>query len=220
MRRVFLGLAMTQAMLVSTFAPMHALAADGHDKPGVAAHGGGHKEKSKNPLEIVADLAIWTAVVFLVLLFVLRKAAWKPMLEGLQKREANIRSAVEDAEKARDETRQIREQLATELAHANEKVREILDEARRDAQFTTEEMITKAKGEIQGERDRLHRELQTARDQALQQLWNQTAELATLISAKAVRRQLTADDHRRLTDEALNELRDAGNERRNSRVNV
>ena len=70
-------------------------------------------------------------------------------------------------------------------------------------------MIAKARAEIQAERERLRREIEMARDQALQELWKQAADLATMISAKAIRRQLSAEDHRRLVDEALTELQGA-----------
>jgi F-type H+-transporting ATPase subunit b len=86
-------------------------------------------------------------------------------------------------------------------------VRQLLDEGRRAAQRQHDEMMAQARAEIQGERDRLHREINMARDQALQQLWAQAADLATLVSSKAIRRHLTPDDHRRLVDEALAELR-------------
>jgi F-type H+-transporting ATPase subunit b len=82
----------------------------------------------------------------------------------------------------------------------------MLEEARRDAQNLAEEMKAKANQDIQAERARLRRELDIARDQALQELWNQAAQLATLISAKAIGRSLNEDDHRRLIDEALAEM--------------
>ncbi len=168
------------------------------------------KEKEPNPLEIMWDLGLWTLVVFGLLYLFLRKLVWTPMLSGLQKREDNIRSAVEDAQKARDDAQRLRDQLQREVDKAHEKVRDILDEGRRHAQQATDEMIAKARTEIQAERDRLRREIEMARDQALQELWKQTADLATMVSAKAIRRQLSAEDHRRLVDEALAELQDAG----------
>jgi F-type H+-transporting ATPase subunit b len=155
-------------------------------------------------------LGIWTIVVFVILLAVLKKYAWGPILEGLQKREHNIASAVEEAQKARDESQRLRDQLQREVDHAQEKVRDILDEGRKHAQQTTDEMVAKARTEIQTERDRLRREIEMARDQALQELWKRTADLATMVSAKAIRRQLTPEDHRRLVDEALTELQSAG----------
>ncbi len=155
------------------------------------------------------DLTIWTIVVFLLLLFVLGKFAWRPMLEGLDARERNIRAAVEDAQRTRDEAQRLREQLAAEMARANDKVREMLDEARKEAQAFKDDMVADARQEIQAERERLHREVNLARDEALQQIWNQGVQLASLISSKAIRRHLTPEDHRHLVDEALADLRRA-----------
>jgi F-type H+-transporting ATPase subunit b len=129
------------------------------------------------------------------------------MLEGLKKREETIRSALEEAQKAREEAEQLRVRLQKEMDHAAEKVREILEEARRDAQHTSEQILAKARAEIEQDRERLQRELAIAKDQALQEIWNQAADLAILISAKAIRRNLTPEDHRRLMDEALADLR-------------
>jgi F-type H+-transporting ATPase subunit b len=156
------------------------------------------------------DLGIWTVVVFLVLLFVLSKYAWGPMLSGLQQREHNIQDALDKAQQAQKEAQALRDQHKREMDKVQEEVRGILDRARTDATRLNEEMIGRARTEIQSERDRLRREIELARDQAVQQLWNQTAQLATLVSAKAIRRQLTPDDHRRLLDEALADLGPAG----------
>ena len=168
----------------------------------------GEKINIFDPADI--PLGIWSILVFVILLMVLKKYAWGPILEGLQKREHNIASAVEEAQKARDEAQRLRDQLQREVDHAQEKVRDILDEGRKHAQQTTDEMIAKARSEIQTERDRLRREIEMARDQALQEIWKRTAELATMVSAKVIRRHLTEEDHRRLVDEALTELQGAG----------
>jgi F-type H+-transporting ATPase subunit b len=176
-----------------------------------AADKGEHEESKEVNIFDPADipLGIWSIVVFVILLFVLKKYAWGPILEGLQKREHNIESAVRDAQQARDEAQRLRDQLQQEVDKAHEKVRDILDEGRRHAQQTTDEMIGKAKSEIQNERDRLRRDIEMARDHALQELWKRTADLATMISAKAIRRQLSSEDHRKLVDEALTELQGA-----------
>lgn len=189
-----------------------------HDREQLLEHlHNNHVEKleQKHDLDLMtikADLAIWSIAVFLLLFFVLSKFAWGPMLEGLHKREHNILSALDDAQKARAEAQTLREQLQVEMNKASEKVREMLDEARRDAQLATESMIDKARAEIQSERDRLRKEIQTATDQAIQELWKQTAQLATLVSSKVIRRQLSVEDHRHLVDEALTELGERGPE--------
>jgi F-type H+-transporting ATPase subunit b len=157
----------------------------------------------------ILDLAIWTVVVFLILLFVLSKFAWKPMLQSLQKREQDIHSAIEEAHKTREEARRLHEQLQAEMNQAAQKVRGMLDEARRDAEQAKADLIAAARAEIQTERERLHREIQVETDQALQSLWTRAAELATQVSAAALGRQIDGDGHRRLIDEALAELKTA-----------
>ena len=176
-------------------------------RAGAAADPGSSPEEgSENPFsgpaQYILDLAIWTVVVFLVLLFVLAKFAWKPMLAGLQQREENIRSALAEAQSARDEARTIHADLQKQLAAAHDQVRAILDEGRHNAQQLRDSEMAKTAAEIQAERDRLHREIEMQTAQAIQHIWSQAAELATLASAKALGHGITADGHRRLIDEA------------------
>ena len=157
------------------------------------------------------DLTIWTIVVFLVLLFILGRFAWKPMLQGLEKRENDIHAAIEDARKAREEAQRLREDVQSERDKIEDMRRDILLKAQADAQRTADEITTKAKAEMQAERDRLRRDMETAHDQALQDLYAQTVDLAALVSSKAMRREMTPEDHRRFVDEALADIRHAGN---------
>lgn len=170
----------------------------------------GHGGSDEGPISFSLDLAVWSLVVFGLLLIVLWKLAWQPMLEGLKRREDNIRRALADAEQARVEAQRLRDQLQQEMQRVGEKVREILEEARRDAERTAEEIRARGLAEVHAERERLMRELARARDQALQQIWQEAVRLAALISEKAIRRSLSEEDHRRLLDEALAELRQHG----------
>jgi F-type H+-transporting ATPase subunit b len=154
------------------------------------------------------DLTLWTIVVFGLLLLVLKRFAWKPMLAGLQGREARIRGALDEAQTARDEAQKIRADYQAEMSKAQEKIREMMDEARREGQQNKDRMVAEARAEIQSEKDRARGEIQTEREQAVQELWNQTAQLATLVSAKVIGRSLNVDDHRNLVNEAVAELRD------------
>ena len=167
---------------------------------------GGDAEKKTNIFEPALDLTIWTIVVFLILCFVLSRYAWKPMLAGLQQREQHIRTAQEEAKRDREEAQRLRDEVQRKLDGAAAEVRDLLDQGRREAQHLQDDMISKTRSEIQSERDRLRREIETARDQALQSIMNRAGQLATLVSAKVIRRELTGDDHRRLVDEALKDL--------------
>jgi F-type H+-transporting ATPase subunit b len=174
---------------------------------------GGHGESGGDILAPRFDLGIWSIIVFVALLWVLGKFAWRPMMAGLQKREQGIRDAIAEAEGSRSEAQRLRDQLKSEFDNANLKVRDIMEQGRRDAEQTAQEIAARARAEIQSERDRLRRDIDTAKDQALQEIWKQSAQLATLISAKAIRKHLAPDDHRQLVDEALGELKQAGSQR-------
>src|SRR5579884_2632049 len=109
--------------LVALFSPsMRCLAwearADQHaDAPGHEAGGKGHApgdaehEVQPSVFEGTLDMAIWTIVVFLFLVFVLGKYAWRPMIQGLEQRELSIRAAAEEARQAREEAQRLREEF-------------------------------------------------------------------------------------------------------------
>jgi F-type H+-transporting ATPase subunit b len=158
---------------------------------------------------LVWDLGLWTLIVFGLLLFILSRTAWPAMLEGLKKREQNISDAITSAERARAESERIQQELRAEMAKANDNIRAMMDEARKDATEAKEEMLTAAKKEIGAERDRLRREIETAKDQALLDIWNQSTQLAALISSKTLKREIRADDHKKLFDEAMAEFKSA-----------
>ena len=159
------------------------------------------------------DLTIWSIVVFGVLFWVLRKFAWKPMLEGLQKREHSIQAALDESKRAQEEAQALRLKFQQDMAEAETRARAVVDEAQKRAQQSGDDMIARARGEIQTERERLRREIDLAKDNALKDIWAQAANLSTMVSTKVIRRNLSPDDHRRLVDEAMAEMKDAAAQR-------
>jgi len=160
------------------------------------------------------EVSLWTILVFLVLLGVLGKFAWGPIMEGLNKREQSIARDKHEAELARKEAAELRTRLDAELARANAEIRQMIDKARQDAQATANEELARGKAELQAERQRSFNDLSIARDHALKEIWTQAAEMATLVSAKAIKKNLTEQDHRALVNEALNEFRAAAQARK------
>jgi F0F1-type ATP synthase membrane subunit b/b' len=131
-------------------------------------------------------------------------------------KKADIAAAVEEAKKAKDEAAHLRATMQQEIAKGHEEVRELIARARADADRLKQQREAEAETVIAAERERFEREKSTARDQALHDLWSQAAELAALVSSKVIRRQLSAEDHRTLVDEALNELQLAAAQRHRS----
>jgi len=155
------------------------------------------------------DTGLWTIVIFLALLFILTKTAWNPMLEGLQKREQSIRAAVDEAKLARDETRRVQAEFQAKMDKAFAEIPQMMEQARKDGDALKADKLAEAEKLIKEGKERALREIGTTKDQALQDIFHQAAQLATLMSAKAIGRSLTAEDHHRLIDEALIEIRES-----------
>jgi F-type H+-transporting ATPase subunit b len=180
-------------------------ASDGHapsEGGGDAAHGHG-EEVDTNPLSWKTDLAIWTAVVFLVLLGVLWRFAWGPIMHGLDKRERGIADQIAQAEQQNAEAKKLLEQYDAKLAAAQDEVRQILDAARRDAEQTGREMVEKAQADAEAERQRALRDIDAATAAALQSLAEQSATLAVDLAGKIVGEQLDPKTHSELIGQTV-----------------
>jgi len=166
-------------------------------------HGLGHETANTDPSEIKGDLAIFSAVVFLLLVVILRKFAWKPISEGLEKREHHIAHEIESAERANAEARHLLADYQKKLDAAQLEVRAILDEARRDAETAAQQIAAKAKADAETEMRRALREVETAKDQALKELAETAANQALELAGKLLKQKLQPADHARLIEEAM-----------------
>jgi F-type H+-transporting ATPase subunit b len=183
----------------------HAAAAEGAHGAAASGHGAG-AEETPNFLESQPSLAIWTVVVFIGLLLVLGRFAWKPLLAALHQREEHLEHVLLDTERARNEAEALLAEHRRLMAEAQDKVRAMIDQARHEAQAAADEVTRKAQEETEAARHRAERDIATARDQALVELWSKTAELAVSVAGKVLARDLGPDEHRRLIDTAVGEL--------------
>jgi F-type H+-transporting ATPase subunit b len=163
-------------------------------------------EGSLNPLEWKPALASWTLVVFLLLLFILGKFAWKPLLNALHERERHLEHVLHETERARNESEGLLSEHRKQMARASDEVRGIMDKARQEAQAMAEQLIKQAQGEAEAARQRAQRDIASARDQALAEIWEKTADLAVSVAGRVLTKQLSDDDHRRLLDAAIRDL--------------
>lgn len=182
-----------------------AVADEGHAVPGHET------EAQPDILEPQPRLAIWTVVVFLGLLFVLGKYAWKPLLNALHQREEHLEHVLVETERARNESEKLLAEYRRQIAEAEERARALLDEARAQGRASAEEMIQKARAEAETEQKRAKHEIETARDQALAEIWTRTADLAVSVAGRVLAKTLNDDDRRRLVETAMSELPAAPN---------
>ncbi len=164
------------------------------------------EQTTPNPLVIGPDLAVVTVVVFLLLLAVLSKFAWKPIVEALDRRERSIAENIAAAAAQNEAAKELLSQHEAKLRSASDEIREMLDEARRNAEAAKAGIIAEAKTAAQAEQQRAVREVQHATDAALRQLAEKSADLAVDLAGKIVTEKLTASDRARLVRDAVAQL--------------
>jgi F-type H+-transporting ATPase subunit b len=156
-----------------------------------------------DPVEFKADIAIATLVTFFLLLVILTKFAWGPISEGLEKREAAIAAQISGAEDANRAAKVLLKEHEKKLAEAASQVREMLEEARRDAEQAKAAILAEAKAAADLERARGLREIEDATGQALKTLAEKSANLAVELAGKIVQTKLSPDEHAKLIEDAV-----------------
>ena len=149
---------------------------------------------------------IWTLVIFLLVVFVLGKFAWGPILNTLQARESFIHEALSTAKRDRDAAEARLKEYEERLAQARSEATAIVDEGRRDAAVVKQRIEDEARVESDKMIERAKREIQIATETATKELYLLSARLATDMAGKVVGRELNPQDHERLIAESLDGL--------------
>jgi F-type H+-transporting ATPase subunit b len=159
-----------------------------------------------NPLAINPGLIVWTVVTFIVLVVVLRKFAWKPLLEALNRREDHVRDSLERAEKAQQEAERLLQENRAQIARAEEETRRILNEGRGLGEKLKSEIVEKANQQARLMVERAKQEIERDKEMALAQLREEVATLAILAAEKILNETLDAGKQRKVVDDMLRAL--------------
>ena len=162
-----------------------------------------HAAEGGVPISFQKDLALWSLIVFVLFLFVLKKFAWAPMIEGLDKREAGIRKSISDAEDGRRKAQALLADYEQKLKNAEQTVQAMVAEARRDAERTTQDLIAGAQKEMQAIRNRAKDDIQQAKDSALADVFASVNDQVIRATEHVLGRTMTESDQDRLVTEAL-----------------
>jgi F-type H+-transporting ATPase subunit b len=151
-------------------------------------------------------LFIWTILTFLVLLTLLAKFAWRPLLTALDSRQSAIRKSLDDAQKAREELERLNQESALILNKARAEADQIIVSGRADAERLREDLKLKARAEADAIVKNAERQIQLETARALQQIRGEAVDLSVLIASKLIQRNLTKEDNDRLIEEALKQV--------------
>lgn len=188
-------------LAVLAVAPLLAAAADA-----AAANDGSHVEAAPTPFAGTIAQSIAAIVVFLVVFTVLKQKAWGPIVKSLSDRENKIRRDIEEAEAARARAEATQREYQAQLATAEQTVREMLAKATGDAEQVAAGIQKRAQAEAEETKEKAVREIDAARRDAIRQVHEQAAILATNVAEKILRRNLNADDQRDLVAASLDQL--------------
>lgn len=159
--------------------------------------------KQGSPEEFKGDLSIYTFVVFVLLLAVLGKFAWKPIMSGLEKREQSIAHMIDEAKENQHKAQESLKQYEAKLAAATEETRQMLAQARQDAETAKEKIIAEAQAAAQRERDKSLAEIRGAKEAALREMAQKSVDTAFALAGRVLHKEIRPADHTALIAESL-----------------
>ncbi len=152
------------------------------------------------------SLIFWEIISFLILLLLLYKFVYPPIRDQIQRRQAEIEEAIDEAEKTRNEARELLEEYRRQMEEARHEARRILDESRKQGEAQRERI----KNEARQEGDRIIRqareEIGRERDMALREVRQEVADMVIQASQQVLGREIDRDEHERLIEAALDNL--------------
>jgi F-type H+-transporting ATPase subunit b len=151
-------------------------------------------------------LIVWTMISFFVLLIILAKYAWKPILKMLGDREGQIRTALEQADRARMEAAEMIKQNEKNLARAEEEYQKMIRDGKAFAEKMKDEIVVKAKQQAQQELKQAAEEIQRNVEAAKLQLRSEVADLAIQATEKILGETLDENRQKKLADSVINTL--------------
>lgn len=151
---------------------------------------------------------VWTAVIFVILAYLLLKFAWKPIFSMLEERETKIRESLQAAEKARAEAEESAARRLEVIQEAKKDAQRIISDARHSAEKLSQDMLTKAQKEAESLLDRAKGEIEAGRDRVLQEMRDLAVQLTMSATEKLIRKNLSKEDHRAAIEESLARMKD------------
>jgi len=157
-------------------------------------------------LRVEPGLFLWTVITFSILVLILWKAAWKPIVEALDARAERVRGDIENADKARQEAEKLLAQHKSLMDNAKSEAANIVEKSKAEAEKMRNEIIEKATADAKDLSERTKKEIVLAKDKALSEIKAEIVILSTEIAAKIINKNLNPNDQKSLVEETLNKV--------------
>ncbi|MEO8209575.1 MAG: F0F1 ATP synthase subunit B [bacterium] len=164
----------------------------GHDKPSLL---------SVNP-----GLIIWQIIIFVILLFILKKIAWKPLLTALHTREQGIKDAIEQAEQLKKDSEDLIDQNKKILADANAQSMKIINDSKEIANKLRDELMTKTQEDSRKLLEQAKVEITQEKESAMADLRNEVSELAIKAAEKIIKENLDEAKQKKIVNDFISQI--------------
>ncbi len=157
-------------------------------------------------IDVSPGVVFWTIVTFVLLLLILKKFTWKPILMALDQREAAIRESLEKAEKAKEDAQKVLDANQANLAKAEEESKQIINQSRAYAEKLKDQILQESKEQAKKLIDDAASEIERQKDAAFDDLKSQIAEIAVKAAEKILRENLDKDTQNKLVNKYIGEI--------------
>lgn len=163
-------------------------------------------ENKDTLLSVEPGLLIWTIIIFLILLLILKKFAWGPLLNSLNEREQSIKDSVEKAEYLKQEAEKLLEQHRQLLSKADEEARQLIAEAKALAEKHRTELLSKTQDDAAKMLAHAKAEIERQKVSAMNSLRDEIASLAVSAAAKIIEKNLDPSRQKDIIDSFINKI--------------
>ena len=164
-----------------------------------------HAAGSEEPqvFNLTAGVSFWTVLIFILLLIVLRKYAYGPILGYAAAREQRIQDSLDEAQRSREESARLLEEQRQELARGRQEVQQLIAEGKQAAERVKQDMLTQARAEQDALVERTRADLARERESMMDSLRREAVDLSLAAAAKLIHERLDADADRKIVREYL-----------------
>lgn len=149
---------------------------------------------------------LFYAICFLILMWLIKIFAWKPVNQMMQDRADKISNDIDSAEKSRDEAAQLAQQRQDALSNSRQEATTIVDNAKKQGQQQRDGIVAQAQTDAQSLKVNAQKDIEQERQDALQNVRNDVADLSIEIASKIIQKELSADDQKALIDSYIEGL--------------
>ncbi len=148
----------------------------------------------------------WTILTFILLVLILKKYGWKPILKTMENRENNIKAALNQAAADQKEAAKLLDEQKTLLEKARKDSIQIINDSKKSAEASRKELIEQARNEADRLLDRAKQEIELSKDAAIQDVKQYATDIAIMAAQKVVGETLSKDQNLKLVDKYVNEF--------------